>query len=251
MRDLTDYELTTIQNYSIQAALHFMRLGIDFSIDPDLEGWVELMERNGGSNVGINRAFDPKGKPGVKGFWLRADYEGKTVSCLAARFLGEDDVYRLVDTAELWNGPGVPAEPFPAPFPRELEMHGRVLHTGGHWIAPEWRFRERNAKGLTPGYFSEIFPRLTRSICVRDYRADHLFSFVVGATGKSTLVHGAYGWARMVPWFHGWFPWAGKVTDIGIVTSTAEEHLSDLCGAFFPEVSNRNKQVLYPAAAAE
>ena len=137
MRALTDNELVTIQNYSIQAAMHFARLGIEFSIDPDLMGWVELMESNAGSNVGINRAFDPRGKDDVKGFWLRADYEGRTVSCIAARFLGDNTAYDLVDSAALWNGPGVEAEPFPVPFPRHLDLNGRVVHTGGHWIAPE------------------------------------------------------------------------------------------------------------------
>ena len=64
-------------------------------------------------------------------------------------------------------------------------------------------------------------------------------------------MHGAYGWARLEPWYHGWFEWAKKSTDIAIVTSTAEEHLSELCRTFFPEVADRNKQVLYPAVAAE
>lgn len=251
MRDLTDQELSLIQNYSIQASMHFARIGVEFSVDPDLMGWVELMEGNAGSNVGINRAFDPRGKSDVKGFWLRADYEGRTVSCQAARFLGDDDVYRLIDTAELWNGPGAAPQPLPAPFPRDLNMTGRVVHTGGHWVSPEWRYRQRVAEGKTPGYFSEIFPRLTRSFCVRDYRCDHLFSFVVGATGDSSLVHGAYGWARMVPWFDGWFLWANKSTRINIVTATADEHMRDLSRTFLAEVADRNKQVLYPAVAAE
>ena len=238
---LSDVQL--LQNYCALAERHFQRLGIEVTFDPLVGGWVDHMTRHAaGTGVGVNRAFDPSCNhlTPANSFWARcATMEGEIVSVMAARLLDCRDVGQELMTQRLWYGrqarpvPGLP----PHPLPAGTRIAGRVVHTGGHWTHPDWRDGARRARGLEPARFSEVLPRVVRSVCVLHFDADWMFSMTVDSMNDAGLPTGKYGYPRVTHWYDGHFPGFDRHCRVGLVDISREEQVALMRERYFAELA--------------
>jgi len=258
MHTLSISDVQLMQNYCQMAMRHFRRHGIELVIDPYVAGWVDHMARHASnSGVGINKAFDPDYNhlSPANSFWAKCMTEaGEVVSVMAVRLLDCRDVAQELLLQRLWYGRRCETVPrlLPHPVPQGLKIAGRICHTGGHWTRPDWRDGARRARGEEPVRFSEVMPRVVRSLCITHLDADWMFSVTLDSMNDAALPTGKYGYPRCTHWFDGYFPAFDRHCRVGIVDISREEQIRFLRERYFNELAelNARAEVHLPLLAA-
>ena len=248
MSQLSISDLQLMQNYCTMAVRHFQYHGIDLVFDPYLSGWVDHMARHAaGTGVGINKAFDPAYNylTPANSFWARCiTQEGETVSVMAVRLLECRDIGQELLTQRLWYGRRADPVPrlLPHPVPDGLQIAGRMVHSGGHWTHPDWRDGARRARDEEPVRFSEVMPRVVRSVCITHFDADWMFSVTLDSMNDAGLPTGKYGYPRVTHWFDGHFPAFDRRCRVGIVDISREEQIALMRERYFAELAGISLQ---------
>jgi hypothetical protein len=145
----------------------------------------------------INPTYDPsRVRVSLRNaFWFRAvdSTTGETVAMIAHRVFDTADLFTDLTALRLWHdGPG-PAEP--CVF-RALDLNvargiaGRVAHSGGLWIRPDWR--KRNLSGY--------LDHLGRAMMIRNFWFDYMTGLIPEKLAATGIGIRQYGFPGIVGW---------------------------------------------------
>jgi hypothetical protein len=128
------------------------------------------------SNISLNNAF-----------WLRAvEPGGDTVAMVAQRVLDTDNFFEDLRSLRLWHDrPGtIHGEIEIVDCQSAAQLSGRIGHTGGLWIDPN--YRKKNLSGL--------LDHLGRGMLLRNFWFDHITAFIAENLAATGIALKQYGW---------------------------------------------------------
>jgi len=185
MTMLTEKEMIDIQAFIDMQIGRAAALDLQVKIDDDLEKWRKLMSTAPGT-VGASRTLDPllnDIRPG-NSFWMHlVDNQGKTIACMAHRFIEtENFVEEYIATHRFFGNRCPSLRHYPVHFVESIPvLRGKINFGGGGWVHPEWR-----QNGLA-GFLS----RTSRILALRHFLIDYYIGFIT-----ATPNHRQYGHHR-------------------------------------------------------
>ncbi|MCR9073696.1 MAG: hypothetical protein NXI18_18580 [Alphaproteobacteria bacterium] len=174
------------------------RDGLRLLIHDDLARFTSLLE-TAPNNAGINPAFDPRRVEIGAAFWLHVKSgDGRSVAVMAAKLLTTDAYYADVAAGRIWG-----CDPLTLAITGP-DIGGRLAHTGGLWVAPDWR-----GIGL-----SWLIPRLIRAIALQLWNVDHSTGLAFASLHHAGIAKKNYGAQKIRLLVDGWFPPTGQTERI-------------------------------------
>jgi hypothetical protein len=171
------------------------RTGVKVTIESDFEEFVRL-RLDASPETPMNTTYDPArvALSLRNAFWFRVrDAEGALVAMIAHRAFDTVDLFHDIASVRLWHDRPAPAAPYVF---RALDLEaargirGRVAHSGGLWIHPDWR--KRNLSGH--------LDHLGRALMVRNFWFDHMTAFIVDKLAATGIGIRQYGFPGISGW---------------------------------------------------
>lgn len=169
--------------------------GVAVQMETDFREFVKL--RSGASpETPVNPTYDPSRVviSMRNAFWLRAvDSGGETVAMIAHRVFDTRDLFTDMCALRLWHDRPSPADR--CVF-RAIDLEpargiaGRVAHSGGLWIRPDWR--KRNLSGY--------LDHLGRALMIRNFWFDHMTGLIPEKLAATGIGIRQYGFPGIVGW---------------------------------------------------
>jgi hypothetical protein len=169
--------------------------GVAVQMETDFREFVKL--RSGASpETPVNPTYDPSRVviSMRNAFWLRAvDSGGETVAMIAHRVFDTRDLFADMCALRLWHDRPSPADR--CVF-RAIDLEpargiaGRVAHSGGLWIRPDWR--KRNLSGY--------LDHLGRALMIRNFWFDHMTGLIPEKLAATGIGIRQYGFPGIVGW---------------------------------------------------
>lgn len=200
------YRFAAVADFASRCADEMSRAGLELTVEHDMAAWARHL-RSAVATDGVNPTFDPEHNALSPDSccWLRIrDAAGAVVGCCATRVFHTPDFTELIASMRLWFDP-VPAwlrnrRGSLTVLPGAPALAGRVVHSGGLWLRPDYRGR-----GL-------VVPlaRLTRALAVDGFGAAFDTGFMFRRIAERPGLLAAYGWAHHGPCTAGFFPPTGR-----------------------------------------
>ncbi len=169
--------------------------GLKITIESDFAEFVRL-RLAASPETPMNTTYDPSrvDLSLINAFWFRAtDAAGDLVAMIGHRVFDSADLLADIATVKLWHDRAAPPGPF---VYRTIDLEaarglsGRMAHSGGLWIRPDWR--KRNLSGY--------LDHLGRALMVRNFWFDHMTAFIVDKLAATGIGIRQYGF----PGIRGW-----------------------------------------------
>jgi len=153
--------LAIVHDFINEAVPHLLGLDeLEYQVGFDLAEWCEIITHAPRTD-GRNAAFTPgETAPPDDAYWVRVSHrDGRVAGIAAGRYLDTDmGFYDYVRAGKLW-WPGRPDIPV---IPKHAGPKGRLAHTGGLWVSPEFA-----GIGL-----SWLLPRLNHALALTRWNLD-------------------------------------------------------------------------------
>lgn len=187
-----DFE--TAETFSEFMLDKILATGARITIESDFAEFVRL-RLAASPDTPMNTTYDPGhvDLSLVNAFWFRVtDPAGEVVAMIAHRVFDTVDLMKDIASIRLWHDR-------PAPEPcvfRAIDLEaargiaGRIAHSGGLWIRPDWR------KLNLSGYLDH----LGRALMIRNFWYDHMTAFIVDKLAATGIGIRQYGFPEIVGW---------------------------------------------------
>jgi len=171
------------------------RAGVRVTIESDFVEFVRL-RLAASPETPMNTTYDPAhvDLSLVNAFWFRATApDGALVAMIGHRTFDSADLVQDIASVRLWHDRPAPAGP--CVF-RVIDLDaargiaGRIAHSGGLWIRPDWR--KRNLSGY--------LDHLGRALMLRNFWFDHMTAFIVDKLAATGIGIRQYGFPGIVGW---------------------------------------------------
>jgi hypothetical protein len=188
MKFLNDLEFAVTQRFCQLVSEKIATHELDVIIEHDFREFVRYRKEVSPKHI-INPTFHPEysNLTPQDSFWLRAvDSWGRTVATCAKRVMDTECFHEDLVSLRLWQGQDVPD---PAVSFRSIDcqpaqwLSGRIAHSGGFWVEPDWRKRD----------ISGLLSDLGRGLALRNLGFDHITGVMLNdlaATGIGTKQYG-------------------------------------------------------------
>lgn len=168
-----------LEDYLFAATEMLSRDDLRITTETDMTGWVSIIERAPRS-AGVNPTFNPAKTDHRDAYWLHVRHGERTAAVIAARYIECPAYYDFVRAGTLWSrDPAATVdilidEPGPG---------GRLAHTGGLWVDPEYR-----GIGL-----SWLMPRFNHCMATLRWNLDSVTAMVFESLKKTGIPEKNYG----------------------------------------------------------
>jgi hypothetical protein len=188
MKFLCDTDFAIVQRFCQLITEKIAEKELDVVYENDFREFVHYRQKVSPKHI-INPTFHPEYSflTPQNSFWLRAvDSQGRTIATCAKRILDTDCFHDELVSLRLWQEPGHPA---PAVTFGSIDceparrLSGRIAHSGGFWVEPNWRKRD----------ISGLLSDLGRGLALRNMGFDHITGVMLddlAATGIGTKQYG-------------------------------------------------------------
>jgi hypothetical protein len=189
---LTGPEFSTIQRFCELMSDKLARLNMNVFVESDFYEFVRL-RREIAPAAFLPSTWDPNYNDLSfhNSFWLRAvDHRGRIVATMAQRIFETDSFLDVIRSLRLWctNGRRDVKGSFGAlECPTAQSLSGRVGHSGGLWIDPD--FRKKNVSGY--------LDHLSRGLLLKNYWFDHITAVIFEKLANKGIATRQYGWPRI------------------------------------------------------
>jgi hypothetical protein len=227
---LTNSEFETVQRFCQLVSEKFAALELDITIEHDFGEFVEFRRAASARHI-INPTFHPDFSTLTRenSFWLRAtDTWGNTVATCAKRVMVTDCFHDDLVTLRLWQDK--PVEVPPVLF-RGINcdvahrLSGRVAHSGGFWVNPEWR--KKNLSGLLSD--------LGRGLLLRNIGFDHITGVMLDDLAATGIGISHYG-----------YPETGGTIDVNFYGSEVDSRLVFIHMSRWQTIDQMRAWLLFP-----
>ena len=193
MTPLTSEEFSAIQRFCEMMSDKLARLNMNVFIESDFREFVRL-RRDIAPTAFLPSTWDPHYNDDLSfhnGFWLRAvDHRGRVVATIAQRIFDTESFFEEICSLRLWctNRRVAVKGSFGAlECPTAASIAGRVGHSGGLWIDPD--FRKKNVSGY--------LDHLSRGLLLKNYWFDHITAVIFEKLAATGIATRQYGWPRV------------------------------------------------------
>jgi hypothetical protein len=186
---LTSQEFSTIQRFCELMSDKLARLNMNVFIESDFREFVRL-RREIAAGAFLPSTWDPTccDLSFHNAFWLRAvDHRGRIVATMAQRVFDTDSFLDEIRSLRLWRSGGRSGAPGVfgrIDCPSAASLSGRVGHSGGLWIDPD--FRKKNVSGY--------LDHLSRGLLLKNYWFDHITAVIFEKLANKGIATRQYGW---------------------------------------------------------
>lgn len=192
MNPLSNADFATVQRFCQLMSDKIAALGVDVHVESNFREYALLRRALSPGEI-LNPTWDPDHSHLTlhNAFWLRAvDVEGRTIATIAQRVMDTDSFLDDIRSQRLWHDKGaLPARGRMGVVdcPSAAGLSGRVGHSGGLWIHPD--YRRRNLSGL--------LDHLSRGLLLKNFWFDHITAVIVDKLAATGIRTKQYGWPRV------------------------------------------------------
>jgi hypothetical protein len=192
MQPLSNAEFVVVQRFSQMMSEKIAAVGVDVHVESNFKEYAALRRSLSPQEV-LSSTWDPDYSDLTfhNSFWLRAvDSHGQTVATMAQRFMDTASFLDDIRSERLWHDRGRPdvhGRFGVVECAAAASLSGRVGHSGGLWIHPEWR--KRNLSGL--------LDHLSRALLLKNFWFDHITAIMIDRLAATGIGTKQYGWPHI------------------------------------------------------
>ncbi|MGH6988593.1 MAG: hypothetical protein ACREFD_11320 [Stellaceae bacterium] len=220
MTPLTNEEFATVQRFCQLMSEKIAAIGLDVFVESNFREYMRL-RRDLSPGYIHNPTYDP-GHSQLSfqnAFWLRAvEPGGKTVAMGTQRVIDSENFLDELASMRLWHDRAESVEGVVEVEGCESAalLSGRIGHTGGLWIEPD--YRRKNLSGL--------LDHLGRGLMLRNFWFDHVTAVITADLAKTGIAMKQYGWSEIEGRVRFDFFTGGPLTTIGFCHMSRAEFVA-------------------------
>jgi hypothetical protein len=230
---LTNEEFATVQRFCQLMSEKIATVGLDVYVESNFSDYIRLRRERSPGYI-HNPTYDPDHSKlsFQNAFWLRAvEAGGDTVAMGTQRIIDTDNFLDELKSMRLWHDK-------PERVRGVIEvtgcegaaaLKGRIGHTGGLWIEPD--YRKKNLSGL--------LDHLGRGLLLRNFWFDHVTAVITAGLAKTGIAMKQYGWSQIEGEVRFDFFSGGELTTIGFCHMSRVEFVARMnTWILFPECNS-------------
>ncbi len=192
MTPLTTEDFIAIQRFCELMSEKLAQVNLNVFVESDFREFIRLRRAVAPTAV-LPTTWDPDYQDISfhNAFWLRAvDHHGRLVATIAQRIFETQSFLEVIRSMELWCATKRPRGGGRFGIidcPTASTLAGRVGHSGGLWIDPD--FRKKNVSGY--------LDHLSRGLLLKNYWFDHITAVLFARLADKGIATRQYGWPKI------------------------------------------------------